>query len=66
MDNKDCCCALFKAKTGVILIGVLVAIGCILDGVMIWYYTVQAPGSLVYWYPIPNILISLILLFKFR
>ena len=44
MDSKDCCCALFNAKTGVTIIGVLIAIGCILDGVMIWLYSEKIPG----------------------
>ena len=64
MDGKDCCCFLFKAKTGVMFIGTIIALGLIAEISIAWYYTVHF--SFFYWYPIPDVLISAVLLYKFK
>ena len=64
MDAKDCCCFLFKAKTGVMLIGSLLVLGVIADIAVSWIYTENF--GFFYWYPIPNILILVLLLYKFK
>ena len=69
-NNKDCCCFCFTARTGVIIIGVLMSIGCVFylgDLAFLLFAETNTPGTAVLlpWQYIPAGIIQFILAIKF-
>ena len=70
MDHKDCCCFCFSARTGVMIIGTLLIIGCVFQFIDFAYifYLVQANPDVLQvspWQYIVGGICNLILAIKF-
>ena len=63
-DRNDCCCVLFTARQGVMIIGCLLWIGLLFSAISIgWMIILQVEyGNIFYsWYIVPNVIVYLIL-----
>ncbi len=69
MDQDNCCCFCFDARTGVMIIGTLLWIGLIGNAIVLSILIVAATQTdaapLYSWYYIPQMIVMLILAAKF-
>ena len=67
-DDKNCCCFCFDARTGVMIIGILLwigVLGCAFQGFWFAAAVFNSDGVFYYWYIIPAVIINLYLAILF-
>lgn len=64
MNAKDCCCFCFSARTGLLIIGAFLMFDLLAKFGTCIYFTIS--WDYLYWYEFPMIILTVILVLKFR